>query len=726
MSSSVQVSWVRVRPLCAGAFISLTLVLLAWGIPPYAQAATPGAFENLAESPAPLTSVTVDPSTNIIYAQKNQGTAFYSYAPSTDTWSELAEAPVNSGEPPVASGNNGGAAYLDGKIYTSYTGDPRTLGVYDIASESWSTIPNPLKMGTADIAAAGNQLYMVDGTSFVSYDPATEKTSKLAAAPSWYESEGKGGAELCEAGFEAWGGLQAFDGRIYGDQGNGCRGFAAYDIETNSWSELPPLPEGAVAGSAIDPVSGTYFAYGTYEQRDFYRYEIATEQWSTVTFPFSQIEDGGMAYVSLPGLHGIYAAQGEAGSGFTRYVTPEAEGEAELSLTNSPSATQAAVGGDITYTLHVTNGGPSEATNATLHDPLPANVRFLSVVASRGNCAGTATVVCDLGTLATGGSATVTITVEAIATGTAANEASVSSEEPAPDTHASATAETSISTEADLALADTPSVTSTTLGSQFSYALRVSNAGPSSADGVSLTDKLPGLVTFLSASVSQGACTGSSVVSCSLGTLAKGGAVTVLVTVTAAATGTAEDDASVSSETPDPNLPNNRGGAAVQITTPAPAPSPPAPVSGSALAGTPSGSSPPPPPPAAALKPARLLLAGGRLRLVHGSRAISASLQNVNSQLAISGSVRLAGLPSGHPKSSPTLASGFVYLPAGSTKTLSLALDAAGLRKLRQMHRLKVELVMTFTDPTGRKVKETGVYLLEEVPAPKRTNKHGK
>ena len=34
------------------------------------------------------------------------------------------------------------------------------------------------------------------------------------------------------------------------------------------------------------------------------------------------LDDGGMAYVATPGLQGIYAVQGEQGTGFVRFVTP--------------------------------------------------------------------------------------------------------------------------------------------------------------------------------------------------------------------------------------------------------------------------------------------------------------------------------------------------------------------------------------------------------------------
>ncbi len=712
----------RTQGVCLIALMAA--LALACTIPPHVQAATPGEFESLAASPEPLTSVTVDTATNIIYAQENEGTSFYSYDPSTGDWSELAPAPIGAG-------SKGGAAYLNGMIYVSYTGESAMLGVYDIATNTWTTIDNPLKVATADITASGEDLYMVEGTAFVSYNPATKATTKLAGAPRWFNSEGEdGAAPYCEEGFERWGGLQPFQGRIYGDQGNECKGFASYDIATNSWTELPDLPEGAVAGSALDPVTGTYFAYGPYGGSDFYGYDIASRQWTTISSPFNGVNDGGMAYVGLPGLHGIYAAQGEGRKAFARYVTLEPQGEAELSLTNSPSVTETAVGADITYTVHVTNGGPNEATNVIVSDPLPADVSVRSAGASAGNCSGTTTVSCDLGTLAAGGSATVTIEVEVTELGTATNTAEVSSEEPDPDTaNNSQAAHTEVTTEADLSLTDTSSVPDTTVASHFTYTLRATNNGPSPATNVSLTDTLPSDVTLLSTPTSsQGSCEQSTKFTCSLGTLARGATATVTITVEAGDVGTATDSASVASEVRDPEPANNSATASTQITA-RPAAAPASTTSGGASTTSVLAATNTPTP---ALKPARLLVVGGVLRLARGSRSISAPLENLNSQLAISGSVQLLTYVSpgkgkaspGKGKASAVLASDSVHLAPGATKTLYLTLNGAALSKLRAEHRFNVELVMTLTDPEGRSVKASGVYLLEESPAKSQDEKH--
>ncbi|HEY2922810.1 MAG TPA: CARDB domain-containing protein, partial [Candidatus Binatia bacterium] len=60
-----------------------------------------------------------------------------------------------------------------------------------------------------------------------------------------------------------------------------------------------------------------------------------------------------------------------------------------------------------------------------LTDVLPGTVNLVSVTPSAGSCAGTSTIVCDLGTLANGAEVTVTIVVSTTALGTLTNTASV-------------------------------------------------------------------------------------------------------------------------------------------------------------------------------------------------------------------------------------------------------------------------------------------------------------
>jgi uncharacterized repeat protein (TIGR01451 family) len=372
--------------------VVVLLGLLAAALAPGAQAKVQS-FQGLTSSSAPLTAVTTDPATGFVYAQENEGTRFFRYDPRTNAWTELAPAPINSG-------NNGGAALLNGKIYIVYTEEEGELSVYDIASNSWGTIPNPLEAGSANITAANGKLYLAVELDFLSLDPATGNVTTLADPPKFAPAD-------CTEGFEKWGGLAPNGaGKIFGHQGNSCTGFGVYDIASNSWQELPLLPEvneeGAAAGSTIDPVTNTYLTYGGYPGNTLFRYDIEAGSWSTTTLPF-EVEDGGMAYVASPGFEGVYMVQGEIGNQFARYVERNS-----ADLVPSMSA-KVARGGKVTYSIQIRNSGPERASGVVLSDQLPKGARLVSAVTPLGTCAATPVLTCNLGLMPSGATATLTV-----------------------------------------------------------------------------------------------------------------------------------------------------------------------------------------------------------------------------------------------------------------------------------------------------------------------------
>jgi uncharacterized repeat protein (TIGR01451 family) len=123
---------------------------------------------------------------------------------------------------------------------------------------------------------------------------------------------------------------------------------------------------------------------------------------------------------SLPANAGVEL--GEPNTFAFGFVTTSAD----VSITNSDAPDPVAVGGNLTYTLHVQNSGPNPAAAVTVTDPLPAGVTFVSAATTAGSCSGTATVTCALGTLASGADATVTIVVTPTSGGPLSNTASVS------------------------------------------------------------------------------------------------------------------------------------------------------------------------------------------------------------------------------------------------------------------------------------------------------------
>ena len=114
-------------------------------------------------------------------------------------------------------------------------------------------------------------------------------------------------------------------------------------------------------------------------------------------------------------------------------------------------------------------------------------------------------------------------------------------------------------------------------GTEATYSMTVTNNGPTEADNVALSDPLPTGTTFVSATSSDGSCTGGGTVACLMGTLADGATATIAVVVDVPPSfppGPLTNTASVSSSTPDPNPANDTATTTAEVTDSADVPSP--------------------------------------------------------------------------------------------------------------------------------------------------------
>jgi Domain of unknown function DUF11/WD40-like Beta Propeller Repeat/VHL beta domain len=113
--------------------------------------------------------------------------------------------------------------------------------------------------------------------------------------------------------------------------------------------------------------------------------------------------------------------------------------EADLVVTKEATPSPATSGAHVTVRMTVTNNGPSAATNVLLDDsPFFGNASadLVEVTPSQGSCTQVLATHCELGTLAAGASATVTLEQVVTATDQPAHfgdEADVSSDVPDPD-----------------------------------------------------------------------------------------------------------------------------------------------------------------------------------------------------------------------------------------------------------------------------------------------------
>jgi uncharacterized repeat protein (TIGR01451 family) len=104
-------------------------------------------------------------------------------------------------------------------------------------------------------------------------------------------------------------------------------------------------------------------------------------------------------------------------------VTPNAT---DLSVTKTVNNAAPAFGANVTYTVTVTNNGPMAASGVQLTDQLPAGMTFVSSTPSGSTTYSNVTGIWNVGGLASGASATLTIVATAGTAGTFNNTAQVS------------------------------------------------------------------------------------------------------------------------------------------------------------------------------------------------------------------------------------------------------------------------------------------------------------
>jgi uncharacterized repeat protein (TIGR01451 family) len=243
-------------------------------------------------------------------------------------------------------------------------------------------------------------------------------------------------------------------------------------------------------------------------------------------------------------------------------VTNSALPQADVAVFKTGPASGVA-GSNLTYTVTVTNSGPSTATNVVVSDLLPAGFTFVSATPS--STVSNNLVSWPAISLAKNAVSNFTVTAVSAAGGNFTNIAFATSGtlDPNPTnnngTLTNAQVRTTVAALADVAVFKTGS-TNVNAGDAMVYTITATNMGPSTASNVVVKDNLPAGVTFQSASGSY--TLSNNVVIWPGVTLTKGASVNFTLTMTAPASGSFVNVASGTSDTPDPNMNNNNGSAA--------------------------------------------------------------------------------------------------------------------------------------------------------------------
>lgn len=199
----------------------------------------------------------------------------------------------------------------------------------------------------------------------------------------------------------------------------------------------------------------------------------------------------------------------------------------DVSITKTAPST-AVPGGNIHYEIVVQNAGPSNLVNAAITDVVPASIQnVVWTVSTQGATSasvagGNGNNINFTGSLPVGNANILVVsingTIAASATGTVQNTASITP--PGKPTITSNPAITTLQKQTGLTLSKSgPAIGSSAAGAPIEYIITVTNAGPSDATGVVITDVVPATVTNVSwtatphgnASVVTGSGTGNNI-----------------------------------------------------------------------------------------------------------------------------------------------------------------------------------------------------------------------
>jgi uncharacterized repeat protein (TIGR01451 family) len=264
-------------------------------------------------------------------------------------------------------------------------------------------------------------------------------------------------------------------------------------------------------------------------------------------------------------LYVIDDSQGSAGVITNGWVlnltTAEIPSASDLAVGLAASANPVVVTSNLTYTLYVTNYGPSTASNIVVTDVFPPSAVYVGSTPSTGSAAinGSGQLVWTFSGLTNTGVASNQVVIQPSVVGNITNTVSVAAAtvDPNPDDDTTSLVTSVSDFTADLTLTVSGLPNPVLLGGNITYTLTVTNLGPATATGVTINDTLPPGSQFVSASPSGYVVAGNSVTFTNLGALGAGSQLSVNITAQPLVTGTVTDQAFCDNNVTDPLKANN-------------------------------------------------------------------------------------------------------------------------------------------------------------------------
>jgi uncharacterized repeat protein (TIGR01451 family) len=239
---------------------------------------------------------------------------------------------------------------------------------------------------------------------------------------------------------------------------------------------------------------------------------------------------------------------------------------ADISLDKAVSPPPHVAGTQFDYFLNATNNGPDISTGSFISDILPAGITFVSATTQQGIVSHENNeILATIGNGAVGAQVQVVVTClidPGIQAGTVlSNNATAEANEfDGNSVNNSRSESITVSTSADLGITKSDSDDPAISGRTLTYTVVVTNAGPSVADNVVITDVLPVEVTFATAEITAGTVMeAGGTVTGNITQMLVGEIATLEIqaTIGSLVSGTITNSADVTSDDPDPNGAND-------------------------------------------------------------------------------------------------------------------------------------------------------------------------
>jgi uncharacterized repeat protein (TIGR01451 family) len=366
-----------------------------------------------------------------------------------------------------------------------------------------------------------------------------------------------------------------------------AQGTSAFSAPSNSVTPIaitvPGAPTGTAATAADSQASVSWTAPTSNGNATITSYTVTARIGGVATTNTAQTPNGtttsavvtgltnGTTYTFTVRANNIKGAGPESAP--SNAITPTRPlGATDMAISMSgPAGTTA--NSNASYTLTITNLGPSFAPQVTVSDFIPVGATFVSSSPSQGACGLVISQVqCNLGGMVVNGTATVTVVLNLNAS--IANTATVTANDaggnpvadpsPVNNTASFNTTITPPPTTTDLQVTGSPQNGGPTSGptTTDSITWQIRNAQNSPANLVLFTTTLPAGLPFNTVTTSSGSCTappagGGGTITCTAATIASGQAMIVTVNFNVPAAGVLSSTGHASFNGTDTNTPNN-------------------------------------------------------------------------------------------------------------------------------------------------------------------------